>query len=130
MTRDESVEGQMVIDHIRDAFDDDLDTPKAIAILWEALKPSRPAVLTPDALSTIIAYADQVLGLGLTAYLGKKVRVPAEVQRLVAAREGARVAKDWARADVLRAQIEALGWSVEDTKEGPAAKRLITPHVS
>lgn len=129
-TRHERAPVQAVINRIHDACDDDLDTPKAIAVLWEALKPARPAALTPDALSTIIAYADQVLGLGLTAYLGKKVRVPAEVQRLVAAREDARAAKDWARADVLRAQVEALGWSVEDTKEGPTAKRLITSPVS
>ncbi|MDO8679424.1 MAG: hypothetical protein Q7R30_12785, partial [Acidobacteriota bacterium] len=85
-------------------------------------KPSSPQALKPDDASTIVAYADRVFGLGLAAYLGKPLRVPPVVRKLVAEREEARASKDWARADVLRAQMEALGWSVEDTKGGPVAK--------
>lgn len=107
-----------MIERISTAFDDDLDTPKALAILWDSCKP-QVASRKPDELSAIIAYADQVFGLDLTKYLGKPLRIPREVQRLVAAREDARQRKDWARSDVLRAQVEALGFQVEDTKEGP-----------
>ena len=84
---------------------------------------SQTSDLRPEVQSTLIAYADQVLGLGLSTYIGKPLRIPREVHRLVAAREDARLRKDWARADVLRAQVGALGWSVEDTKGGPMVKR-------
>lgn len=38
-------------------------------------------------------------------------------------REAARKAKDWPRADSLRAQIQAAGWIVTDTPEGPRLSR-------
>jgi len=33
-------------------------------------------------------------------------------------RAAAKVARDWATADDLRAQIDAMGWSVVDTRDG------------
>ncbi|MGH2849906.1 MAG: CysS/YqeB C-terminal domain-containing protein, partial [Solirubrobacteraceae bacterium] len=41
-----------------------------------------------------------------------------EVERLIAEREAARAARDFAAADQLRARIEALGWLVRDTAGG------------
>ncbi len=49
--------------------------------------------------------------------------IPAEVQRLADVRQQARTRKDWATADDLRAQLEALGWRVEDTPAGPKLDR-------
>jgi cyanophycinase-like exopeptidase len=48
---------------------------------------------------------------------------PEEVRALVAERQAARQRKDWAQSDVLRAQIEALGWKVKDTPGGPVVER-------
>ena len=48
----------------------------------------------------------------------------AEVQNLVAQRQAARSARDWALSDRLRAQIAALGWEVRDTAVGPTLARL------
>ncbi len=45
--------------------------------------------------------------------------VPAEVLALVAERQAARARRDWAAADALRTRIQALGWQVQDTPEGP-----------
>ena len=42
-----------------------------------------------------------------------------EVRRLVQAREAARSDRDWTQADVVRGQIERLGWQVRDTATGP-----------
>ena len=44
---------------------------------------------------------------------------PAEVRQLAALRQAARESRDWLAADALRAQIEALGWLVQDTPGGP-----------
>jgi cysteinyl-tRNA synthetase len=45
--------------------------------------------------------------------------VPASVAALVVARQQARKDRDYAAADLIRGEIEALGFSVEDTREGP-----------
>lgn len=49
--------------------------------------------------------------------------IPAEVSELAAARQAARMSKDWAASDALRAQIEALGWRVKDTPDGPVVEK-------
>jgi cysteinyl-tRNA synthetase len=48
---------------------------------------------------------------------------PPEVQALLHQRQAARAARDWPRADAVRAQIAALGWQVKDTPHGPALER-------
>ncbi|MBI4433548.1 cysteine--tRNA ligase [Candidatus Uhrbacteria bacterium] len=114
-----TVEGCAAFDRLSAAFDDDLDTPKALAVVWDTLQNER---IPLGERAAVLASADQVFGLGLTKLLGKPLRIPRAVRVLVAAREAARQGKDWARADVLRAQIDALGFHVEDMKDGPAVK--------
>jgi cysteinyl-tRNA synthetase len=48
----------------------------------------------------------------------KADEVPAEVKELAQERWNAKVAKNWALADELRAKIDALGYTVKDSKEG------------
>jgi len=49
--------------------------------------------------------------------------VPADVAAKAAALDAARVAKDFATADALRAELQADGWIVETTKTGTAIRR-------
>ena len=98
------------------AIANDLDTPKALAMVWENIKTLN---------RTTMAKADKILGLGLTevkprSKLEVKKEIPEEVQKLVAEREAARSAKDFARSDALRSQIEAAGFEVKDTPDGPS----------
>ncbi|MGH2500146.1 MAG: CysS/YqeB C-terminal domain-containing protein, partial [Candidatus Limnocylindria bacterium] len=44
--------------------------------------------------------------------------LPAEIAALVASRERARAARDWATADHLRREIVERGWRIEDTAAG------------
>ena len=100
------------------AIENDLDTPKALALIWENIKTLNQATL---------AKADNILGLGLTEVrLPSMVEIPAEVQKLADERELARGAKDFARSDALRAQIEASGFEVKDTPEGPVLIPLLS----
>ena len=48
-----------------------------------------------------------------------EILVPDQVLALASERQEARARRDWARADGLRNQIEALGWQVQDTADGP-----------
>ncbi len=47
------------------------------------------------------------------------VEPPPEVMELIQKREAARMARDWALADSLRQQIAALGFHLQDTRQGP-----------
>jgi len=62
---------------------------------------------------------DQVLGFGMPA----KTDVPAEVQALVEERQSARKAKNFKRSDEIRDQMAGMGWTIEDTPQGPRAKK-------
>lgn len=50
--------------------------------------------------------------------------IPDEVRLLADERAKARAGKDWAASDRLRDQIQALGFSVEDTREGQKIGKL------
>ncbi len=111
-----------------EAVFDDLDTPKAIALLWELLKDE--SVPPGDKRKTVLDF-DRVLGLGFAEAReeeGRKVAVltdvSEEVRGLVAMREQARAAKDFARADELREKIKTCGFILEDTPQGPLLKKL------
>ncbi len=107
-----------------EAIDDDLDMPVALALLREILR----APLADDERRWLILDADAVLGLDLdrvwvAAEPAPADAAPAEVTALVEARTAARTARDWARADALRSELEALGWDVTDTPDGPDLTR-------
>ncbi|MFA4890064.1 MAG: cysteine--tRNA ligase [Candidatus Paceibacterota bacterium] len=109
-----------------DAINDDLNTPKALAIVQELLK-SR---LTTDysKLTTILDF-DKVLGLKLKdAFKSKtkQAKTPKEIVALAEKREQARKAKNWAEADKLREKIRQKGYEVEDTAKGV----LLYPYVA
>lgn len=103
------------------AINDNLNTPEALATLWALMGEANVPLETKAA--TLLKF-DEVLGLGLAAYVAKRVEVPAEVVALVAEREAARAAKNWAESDRLRDAIMALGFSVEDTSQGSRVKSL------
>jgi cysteinyl-tRNA synthetase len=113
------------VNKFRECISDDLNTPKALAIIWEVIedKSRKPE----DKQRDIIAM-DAVLGLRLEkavkTYIALQANIPDEVKKLVAEREEARMGKDWGRADELRAKIEQLGWIVKDAPEGPGLEPL------
>lgn len=92
---------------------DDLNLPRAMAVVQELLKSDLPPAVKR---ATVLDF-DRVLGLDLDR-LERAEELPEEVRRLVAARKAAREAKDWAEADRLRAEIQKLGYTVKDTREG------------
>ncbi|MFA6587905.1 MAG: cysteine--tRNA ligase [Patescibacteria group bacterium] len=99
-----------------DAIDNDLNTPQALAIMWEMLKSSNPDSAKKASLLKI----DEILGLGLSKI--KTIKVPKEIKELVEQRESARKDKDFKLSDELRSQINKSGFQVEDTESGPIIK--------
>jgi cysteinyl-tRNA synthetase len=96
-----------------EAINDDLNMPRAMAVIQEMLKSK---IRDAQKYRTILDF-DRVLGLQLDQ-LDQAPTLPAAVQKLVDARQQARLAKDFAASDQLRAEIEALGYQVQDTKDG------------
>jgi cysteinyl-tRNA synthetase len=96
-----------------EAINDDLNMPRAMAVIQEMLKSK---ISDAQKYSTILDF-DRVLGLQLDQ-LDQAQALPEAVQKLVAARQQARQAKDFTSSDQLRAEIEALGYQVQDTQDG------------
>jgi cysteinyl-tRNA synthetase len=111
-------------------LNDDLDTPGALAVLWEMLRDEKQ--IASGDLRAGMLDIDRVLGLGLdkddtkaealwSKLFGALVdddAIPERVSTLLVAREAARKERDWHRADSLRKEIEALGYTIEDTDDG------------
>jgi cysteinyl-tRNA synthetase len=95
------------------AVNDDLNMPRAMAVIQEMLKSS---ISDTVKLTTILDF-DRVLGLNLDQ-LDQERALPEAVQNRVDARIKARDSKDFATSDRLRAEIEAMGYLVQDTKDG------------
>jgi cysteinyl-tRNA synthetase len=105
----------------RDAVADDLDMPRAIEVLSDTVSADVP---DGDKFALLSSW-DAVLGLDL----GRAVRqagdaLPEDVQALVAQRDEARAARDFARSDELRSQLTAMGYEVNDTPEGTRVRPL------
>jgi cysteinyl-tRNA synthetase len=112
--------GRAFHDRFVAAIDDDLDMPVALALLREILR----APLSEDERRWLILDADLVLGLDLDrVWIPAHDAIPSEVTALLDARDEARRSREWARADALRDEIAALGWTVVDGPEGSTARR-------
>ena len=96
-----------------EAVNDDLNMPRAMAVIQEMLKSK---ISDAQKYNTILDF-DRVLGLQLDQLVQAQA-LPETVQKLADARQQARQAKDFAASDQLRAEIEALGYQVQDTKDG------------
>lgn len=102
-----------------EAMADDLNTPRALAALFELINGIQPhiwALSRNDAkmLRTFIYDRLAIFGIVLPAETA-----PPRVTRLATRREAFRNNKQFMHADALRRQIEALGYTVEDTPIGP-----------
>ena len=93
----------------REAIADDLDLPRAMALVAEL---ARSSVAPPARAATLLAW-DRVLGLDLDRAEAES-GLPPGAAELIAERERARAAKDFARSDELREKLRALGVSVAD----------------
>jgi cysteinyl-tRNA synthetase len=109
-------------DRFVEAMDDDFNTPEALGTLFD---------LSGALLSRELSVQAQIAGTaalqrfaGVLGLLRREFELaPPDVQRLADERAAARAQRDFRRADELRAEIQRLGWLVEDTPEGPRLTR-------
>ncbi|MCU0678789.1 MAG: class I tRNA ligase family protein, partial [Candidatus Pacebacteria bacterium] len=108
----------------------DLDTPQAIALLFEVTKDDR---LTSGEKCATMQAMDVVLDIGLRDQLDtglssigvvSEASIPKVVRDLMTARDTARKEKNWTESDRLRAKINLLGYAVEDTPQGTKVSKV------
>jgi cysteinyl-tRNA synthetase len=99
-------------------INNDLDMPRALALLWEIVKSEK---LNAKTKYKLIIDFDKVLGLDIAKI--KTEKIPAEILKLIKDREKYRKEKNFKKSDEIRKKIELLGWLVEDTPQGPKIRK-------
>ncbi|MCI0542528.1 cysteine--tRNA ligase [bacterium] len=131
----ESKENSTLKEKLQNTINDDINTPKVIALLWDITKDN---TLSHEEKKWLFLEVDKVLGLGFAMdrdsrerFLPKKdegipgntLSIP--VQNLLTERESARKHKDWKRADELRVELFQLGYKVVDGENGQKIQNML-----
>ena len=97
------------------AINDDMNMPLAMSYVWEVIKYDKKS---PEIANLLLKF-DTVLGIRIDKEEEKNdLKIPEEVLKLVEERKKARQEKNWTESDRLRDEIQNLGYSVKDTKDG------------
>ncbi|MGA2417805.1 MAG: cysteine--tRNA ligase [Candidatus Staskawiczbacteria bacterium] len=110
-------------------LDDDFNTPKAFAVMFEFMKKANELLnknlLSKKDASEIYKFFVEINDIfGIIDFKKTNRTIPAEIKKLVKERELARKNQNWQKSDELRAKIEKKGFLVEDTKSGPAVRNI------
>ncbi|MEK7634404.1 MAG: cysteine--tRNA ligase [Patescibacteria group bacterium] len=103
------------------AINDDLNTPKAIALIWRIIKDDN---LPSPVKKQLILEFNKVLGLRLDKIKPIKIqKIPIKIKEMTEKREQLRRNQQFIPADLLRKKIEELGYVMEDTANGLKIKK-------
>ncbi len=104
------------------ALDQDLDTPKALAIFSGMTNSTADLGIDSESVASLAEFVDSYFGLDLS----NRKDISSDLKHIVSARETARQSKKWAEADKLRQKLLDQGIEVNDTPAGPAWSRIAT----
>jgi len=112
------------------AMDNDFNTPKAIATIFNLVNKGNSLIAQNKLTSTdarnileLLRKVDKVFNF---IFLGKRVapKIPSFIKKMIREREEARKDQDWQEADKIRKKIRQLGYEIEDTKKGPKIRKI------
>jgi cysteinyl-tRNA synthetase len=109
-----SDEGKPFYEKFVSVMEDDLNTSVALSVVWEMMKSD----ISDSAKKNLIVLMDSVLGLDLGTEPESNIGIPDEIKELLKKREEERKNKNFAVSDMLRDEIEAKGYKVEDYADG------------
>ncbi len=115
----ESEEAKAYKEKFIKAMDSDLNTPEALAVVFDLMADSRKN----GALGSYQEMAEMIKKT-FGCFEAEEDEIPAEVLKLVSDREKAREAKDFAASDRIRDEIRELGYEARDTDGGQKIEKL------
>ncbi len=105
------------------AMNDDFNTPKAMAVIFELIsKVNKGSLAPPKEILRFLKKVDKVFGFIFSPK--KKLKIPEKIKKLIKQREKYRKEKNWRLADEIRKKIKQKGYLLEDTKQGPKIKNI------
>jgi cysteinyl-tRNA synthetase len=111
----------------RDALDDDLNLPFGLGLVFDHIREANAALdagrVGPLNRASLQALLDDV-DAHLDVIRADEPGLAEEVERLIAEREEARKARDFARADRIREDLRTRGIALEDSRDGVRWRRL------
>jgi cysteinyl-tRNA synthetase len=110
-------------------LDDDFNTPQAFAVMFDFIKKANQLLelnkISKKECGEINKFFIEINDIfGIIDFRKVNVKIPAKIKRLAQARENFRKKQEWQKADEARLQMEKQGYVVEDTKDGPAIKKV------
>ena len=112
-----SVDTSQYINEFKDAINNDLNMPVALAVVWKILKEPKSV----DVYNTIMDF-NRILGFDFD--ISVEDDIPQEVKDMAEDRWNAKLNRNWAVADELRNKITSLGYQILDSKDGFEIKKL------
>ena len=116
-----------VYTRFKDTMDDDLDTPKALAVFFEWMKSFNAKLDNNSVTQQELGGAWKFLQLfdSVFGFIRKeKFDVPEEINKLLRQRQKAREEKNWDRSDAIRNELKGRGWFVDDSPYGQIPKKI------
>ena len=129
MTAEEAAlakEAESFITKFDEAMDDDFNTADAIAAIFELVKFANTNVSAGNTKAFMKVIVDEIKMLSDICGLiveKKEELLDSDIEALIQARQDARKARDFAKADEIRGQLLDMGIILEDTREGVKWKR-------
>ena len=109
----------------KNSLNDDLDSPKALAIFLEWMKETKKKLAKKNideyhlkSIWNFVCVFDSIFKF----IQSDPYKIDTELSTLLNERNNARRKKDWIKADMIREKIKEKGWIVEDTKDGQRLK--------
>ena len=101
-------------------INNDLDTPKALALVFDILKDNK---LSDKEKYELILNFDKIFSLNLEQ---EKIEIPQEIISLAKERENFRTQKNFKKSDEIRKIIESKGYIIKDEEKGFSIKKMNT----
>lgn len=122
-----------IIKDFKDKFfmelDDDFNTPKAFAVMFDFIKMANELLeknlISKKDAGEIYKFFEEINSIfGIIDFKKVNATIPAKIKKLAKDREKFRQQQNWQKSDELRAEIEKQGFTVEDTSSGPVVKQI------
>lgn len=130
ITTEQNVQDEEAADksyrQILETINDDLNTPKCIALLWDSIKEGNITLAEIEKIDSLLGL-DLIKNAQIEAGSNQTLStndIPAHVVELMNARQKARAEKEWSASDTLREEMRAQGFEVLDGESGQTLKKI------